>query len=100
MELVSQQWKSEVFFNFNVLHIPQSHLNFSLYYRKSSDFSTSPDLINGDGDGTVNLRSLEACMHWTTHQDANITTRAIPSVDHMSILSNHDAINYILGVLG
>jgi lysophospholipase III len=73
--------------------------NYSLYYRKSNDFSTTPDLIYGDGDGTINKRSLEGCMHWMTHQNENISTKAIAYADHSSILGNAEAVKYIVNVL-
>ncbi|CAK9831228.1 Phospholipase A2 group XV [Anthophora retusa] len=35
-----------------------------LYYKPGISIEGTPQLISGDGDGTVNLRSLEGCKHW------------------------------------
>ncbi|XP_024935900.1 group XV phospholipase A2 isoform X2 [Cephus cinctus] len=35
-----------------------------LYYKPGTSVDGYPQLIPGDGDGTVNLRSLEGCLHW------------------------------------
>jgi lysophospholipase III len=59
----------------------------------------SPDLIYGDGDGTVNVRSLKGCEHWKTLQKKPISTLQISNGDHFEMLSNQQVVNYILGVL-
>ena len=43
-------------------------------------------LIMGDGDGTVNERSLAACQIWQTTQKQPIYSRAFPKRDHMAVL--------------
>lgn len=66
-----------------------------LFY-KSGQFPTSyPTLIPGDGDGTVNRRSLEACMYWQKLQKQKVYSQAFPKVDHTQILKSKDAISYI-----
>jgi lysophospholipase III len=73
---------------------------FSLFYRKSDDFSSSPEQIYGDGDGTVNRRSLEGCMHWASQQNQTIVMKAISGADHMGILGHKDVIAYVVDLLG
>ena len=40
----------------------------------------------GDGDGTVNVRSLYACEMWIPQQKQPVFSRPFPKVDHMDIL--------------
>uniref|UniRef100_A0A1B0D3I7 Uncharacterized protein n=1 Tax=Phlebotomus papatasi TaxID=29031 RepID=A0A1B0D3I7_PHLPP len=70
-----------------------------LYYRKSKGLDGTPELINGDGDGTVNLRSLQACTQWRDLQKPKIYTMELPGVDHMAILSDSRVIKYIMDLL-
>lgn len=66
-----------------------------LFY-KSGQFPTSyPTLITGDGDGTVNRRSLEACLYWQKLQKQKIYGQGFPKTDHMQILRSKDVISYI-----
>lgn len=66
---------------------------------KSDDLSSSPKLLNGDGDGTVNRRSLEGCMKWRSSQTQAINTLEVPGGEHMRILSSDATIDYIVKVL-
>ncbi|XP_015118642.1 group XV phospholipase A2 isoform X2 [Diachasma alloeum] len=70
-----------------------------LYYKPGASLDSRPQLINGDGDGTVNARSLEGCLHWKAKQKAKIYHQAFPHVDHMQILSNQTVLDYIRTVL-
>ena len=45
-----------------------------------------PTLIYGDGDGTVNLRSLEGCQHWQNLQKQKVFYEPLKNVDHLAIL--------------
>uniref|UniRef100_A0A2M4AB17 Putative phosphatidylcholine-sterol acyltransferase n=1 Tax=Anopheles triannulatus TaxID=58253 RepID=A0A2M4AB17_9DIPT len=78
-----------------------SHINTveSLDYQKSYDFSGTPVLVMGDGDGTVNSRSLEACKHWTMQQKQPIYTKEFPGADHMSILADLKVIEAVMQAL-
>ncbi|CAB3373511.1 Hypothetical predicted protein [Cloeon dipterum] len=44
-----------------------------LKYAKDKFPDSSPELIMGDGDGTVNLRSLEGCSKWKQAQNNGLT---------------------------
>lgn len=70
-----------------------------LDYKKSDDLSGTPDLVFGDGDGTVNSRSLKGCTYWRNMQMQPITTLEIPKAEHFQILSNPQIVSYILDVL-
>lgn len=59
-------------------------------------------MINGDGDGTVNRRSLIACEYWEdapAQGDHGIYQQEFPGVEHYNMLSDAGPINYILDKL-
>ncbi|XP_055546435.1 phospholipase A2 group XV-like [Wyeomyia smithii] len=71
----------------------------SLNYQKTYDLSGKPTLVYGDGDGTVNRRSLEACKHWNGQQKQQIYMREFPGSDHMAILADLRVLDSIVKVL-
>lgn len=66
---------------------------------KEGNFPDSPDLIYGDGDGTVNVRSLEACLRWQNKQSQKIYHVPMSQVDHMEILKHPNVLAYIQKVV-
>ncbi|XP_043670002.1 phospholipase A2 group XV-like isoform X1 [Vespula pensylvanica] len=70
-----------------------------LYYKPGTSIDGRPQLIPGDGDGTVNLRSLEGCLHWQMKQKQKVYHQAFPGVNHMTILKHPDVLKYIKSVL-
>ncbi|TGZ46350.1 lysosomal phospholipase A and acyltransferase isoform X1 [Temnothorax longispinosus] len=70
-----------------------------LYYKPGTSVNGYPQLIFGDGDGTVNIRSLEACTHWQKSQKQKIYNQGFPGVDHTEILRNPDILAYVKAVL-
>lgn len=54
-----------------------------------------PKISYGDGDGTVNLISLQACNNWKTKQRQPIYYKNFTSIDHMTILSDERILEYI-----
>lgn len=65
----------------------------------TQDLTGYPKLLTGDGDGTVNIRSLTGCREWSTKQKQSVSTLEIPKGEHIKILSALDTIEYILNVL-
>ncbi|XP_012229348.1 lysosomal phospholipase A and acyltransferase-like [Linepithema humile] len=63
------------------------------------DLNSSPQLVSGNGDGTVNIRSLEACAHWQQSQKQKIYYQGFPGVDHTNILKNSSILAYIKTIL-
>lgn len=59
-----------------------------LDYDLRHDLSGTPNLIYGDGDGTVNRLSLEACRHWIGQQKQPVYVKEYAGNDHMGILAN------------
>ncbi|KAK0077115.1 hypothetical protein PV326_010270 [Microctonus aethiopoides] len=70
-----------------------------LYYKPGVTVDGYPLLILGDGDGTVNLRSLEGCLHWQGKQKQKIYHQPFSGVDHMEILRNATILDYIKTIL-
>uniref|UniRef100_A0A1I7ZKU3 Lecithin-cholesterol acyltransferase-like 1 n=1 Tax=Steinernema glaseri TaxID=37863 RepID=A0A1I7ZKU3_9BILA len=60
-----------------------------------------PTATNGDGDGTVNLRSLEACARWNATNNAGrpVSLHALDGADHMSILGDSRTIDLLRNLL-
>ena len=55
--------------------------------------------INGDGDNTVNLRSLQACESWISKQSQPIHTKAFHRLDHLGILWNNQVVQYVKNIV-
>lgn len=53
----------------------------------------------GDGDGTVNLQSLEACQMWIGQQDQLVNATKYSKADHMGILANVDVLRDVVTLL-
>lgn len=54
-----------------------------------------PKLQYGNGDGTVNSKSLEACNYWSTMQKEKVFHQVFPNADHMTILRDERVMDYI-----
>ncbi|KAG9509956.1 Group XV phospholipase A2 [Fragariocoptes setiger] len=54
-----------------------------------------PRITFEDGDGTVNLISLQACRTWQGKQNAPVHYKNFTLVDHMTIMSNQAVLDYI-----
>lgn len=70
-----------------------------LIYDKSSWFDSQPKIIRDNGDGTVNVRSLRACLNWQKQQKQPIYHKEFPGVDHMTLLKDAGVIQYLKQVL-
>lgn len=65
-------------------------------------YNPNPTFIRGNGDGTVNERSLIGCGHWANTAGQNghrIYQQAFPNVEHYDLLADYRVINYILNRL-
>ncbi|XP_050529312.1 phospholipase A2 group XV-like isoform X2 [Daktulosphaira vitifoliae] len=58
-----------------------------------------PSIQYGDGDGTVNLRSLQGCSLWSTMQKQKVYHQVFPNADHMSILRDERVMDYIVQLM-
>lgn len=70
-----------------------------LMYDKSSWFDSQPKIIPDNGDGTVNVRSLRACLNWQKQQKQPIYHKEFPGVDHMTLLKDAGVLQYLKQVL-
>lgn len=60
-------------------------------------FDKQPKVIEGDGDGTVNLCSLSAVISdWSAAEGQTIKVVRIPQCTHTTILENDDSIQQIV----
>ncbi|KAA0192974.1 hypothetical protein HAZT_HAZT002616 [Hyalella azteca] len=58
-------------------------------------FPDYPSLVNGPGDGTVNLRSADLCSQYSKLQSEPVVVKSYNETDHMAILSHVDVLRYI-----
>jgi len=65
----------------------------------ASWWSSGPTLIKGDGDGTVNLRSLEGCLRWKGKQKLPVHYKLFPKLKHSDILKLDDPVDYVVSVI-
>ena len=56
---------------------------------------TEPNEIMGDGDGTVNINSLESCSVWKSQMNYALTMAKFPDVEHVEAIKNYDIIQRV-----
>jgi len=61
--------------------------------------SYEPTLIKGDGDGTVNIRSLEGCLRWKKLQNQPVHHKVFEKVDHLSMLRLDEPAKHIADIV-
>ncbi|GFQ78904.1 phospholipase A2 group XV [Trichonephila clavata] len=70
-----------------------------LDFRDTAHFPDNPKLVLGNGDGTVNIRSLEACKKWIGKQKQKVSFLPLYNVDHMGVLADQHTLEYIKQVV-
>ncbi|XP_077982813.1 lysosomal phospholipase A and acyltransferase-like [Glandiceps talaboti] len=55
-----------------------------------------PITIGGPGDGTVNMKSLQACLMWQGQQKPKVVEQDFPGNEHVAILQNATLHEYII----
>lgn len=70
-----------------------------MYYKPGVTIDGYPQLINGQGDGTVNKRSLEGCLYWQDKQKQKIYHQPFSRTNHMEILRSPGVLEYIKTVM-
>ncbi|KAJ8729125.1 hypothetical protein PYW08_000706 [Mythimna loreyi] len=73
-----------------------------LVYKPGTWLDGYPTLAMGDGDGTVNLRSLNACELWRKRRFRNgnsVKSLALPGAEHLKILHDKRVLDYLELVL-
>lgn len=69
-----------------------------LFYKPGS-FPDSPNFQYGDGDGTVNRRSLASCLRWRDKQKQKVYYQPFSNMDHMQVLRDERVISYIVNFI-
>lgn len=70
-----------------------------LDYRNVKFPDHQPKITFGNGDGTVNEKSLKGCLRWEGQQKQRVFYKQFNKIDHMSILSDPLVIQYIRSVV-
>lgn len=70
-----------------------------LEYEEGKFPDHNPKIKFGDGDGTVNLRSLEGCLRWKNDKKTKLFSKKFKGVDHLSVMSQLDVVNYIENIV-
>ena len=60
--------------------------------------NTVPRVVNGSGDGTVNLLSSEVCLNWA-NQAQPFQFKAFPGVSHVKMVSNESVLRAIEAIV-
>ncbi|KAK2918210.1 group XV phospholipase A2 [Channa argus] len=69
-------------------------------FRYSDKFpDVEPEVLYGEGDGTVNLRSAIQCGQWAGKQKQPVTLKELPGSEHVNLLLNATTVAYIKSVL-
>lgn len=56
---------------------------------------TFPKTFFGDGDGTVNIRSLKACERFVNKQQQKVVIKSFSTAEHIGIISDSRVIEYV-----
>ena len=53
----------------------------------------------GNGDGTVNIRSLEICKKWSSEQTKPVIAKSFMRLDHNHILKDPKVVEYVVSII-
>ena len=59
----------------------------------------NPVKVEGDGDGTVNIRSLELCKQWSNKQNQPVITKSFKRLDHSQIIKDKEVVEYVQNIV-
>jgi len=62
-------------------------------------FPTEPSLVKGDGDGTVNIRSLKGCLRWEGAQKQAVHHKVFKGINHVDMLRRVEPTSYVVDVI-
>lgn len=68
-------------------------------YRYSTFPDAEPEVVNGEGDGTVNILSALQCKRWKAEQKQPVHLVELPGNEHVAMLLNFTTVAYIKDVL-
>lgn len=71
-----------------------------LVYAKGEFPGSDPStIIKGDGDGTVNIRSLLGCTRWDGQQKQKVHHHILPGLDHLQTLKNDGPAEFVASLV-
>lgn len=68
-------------------------------YKEGEFPDTLPQTVTSDGDGTVNIRSLEACGKFVDKQAQQVVIKNFTGAEHMGIIGDSRLIQFIENLL-
>jgi lysophospholipase-3 len=77
----------------------QQTSNKSKNLKKWWPFPTEPSLVKGDGDGTVNIRSLKGCLKWKGAQKQAVHHKIFKGINHVDMLRREEPTSYVVNVI-
>jgi len=60
---------------------------------------SDPSLIKGDGDGTVNIRSLQGCLKWKGKQKQQVHHKVFEKVNHLDMLRTEEPTQHVADII-
>ena len=81
---------------FDCIHSTNIPTPETIHFRNMSDFPDGNyELIEGDGDGTVNRHSLEVCAEWASRWPDRIRSKVIRNTNHLGVISHPETLAHI-----
>lgn len=68
-------------------------------YKEGQFPDTLPHTVTSDGDGTVNIRSLQACAKFTDKSPYKVVMRNFTGGEHMGIIGDRRLIEFVENLL-
>jgi len=62
-------------------------------------FPKEPSLVKGDGDGTVNIRSLKGCLKWESAQKQAVHHKVFKGINHVDMLRKEEPTSYVVEII-
>ena len=88
----------------SINEIVKPNFNHNLYLNPSRLIyktfpGSSPSIEKGDGDGTVNIRSLLGCTGWEGKQKQKFHHHVFPKLDHLQILRDDQVAEFVKSIV-
>lgn len=71
----------------------------SISYNAKDITSSAPIWHYGEGDGTVNAKSLKGCSRWVDQQQQKVDVFEFPHADHFTVLRDAEIIEKIISII-
>lgn len=71
----------------------------TLVYKEGEFPDTFPAIVTGNGDGTVNDASLQACSAWKQTQSHKVDLLSFSGVEHFDMVKNSDVLQAVLDIV-